>query len=450
MNIIVVGAGKVGRQIIGELSDSCDIVLIEISEKIIEDITSEYDIQSILGNAVNVDVLKEAGAANADIFISVTGSDELNIISSMIANKLGAKSTVARVRSPEYTKSAKFLSSSLNITKLINPDEEAAVQILEIIKYPLAKSIEHFANKKLQMVEFKIPNGSYLDGIDLKSFRKTLGYNMIVCIVERGEEVIIPKGDTTLRSNDNIYVTGSKKDMDKFYDSINVKTKKIEKVMLIGASKICFFLTELLLNEKKDVKILEVDRSIAEEIAIKYPEATVINKDGTNQNYLIEEGITSYDCVVSLTGIDEENIILSLYSSYLGVNKSIAKVNRINMIKLIENKGLDTAVVPKGIIANQIVRFVRSKMDSGNSTIENLYKLSNRRIEAIEFVIKEKADYTDIKLKDLSMKENTLIAFIYRKNHIIFPTGEDVLKMGDRVVIITSFEDVTRISDLFI
>lgn len=185
--------------------------------------------------------------------------------------------------------------------------------------------------------------------------------------------------------------------------------------MLIGASKICFFLTELLLNEKKDVKIIEIDRSIAEEIAIKYPEATVINKDGTNQNYLIEEGITSYDCVVSLTGIDEENIILSLYSSYLGVNKSIAKVNRINMIKLIENKGLDTAVVPKGIIANQIIRFVRSKMDSGNSTIENLYKLSNRRIEAIEFVIKEKADYTDIKLKDLSMKENTLIAFIYRK-----------------------------------
>lgn len=173
MNIIVVGAGKVGRQIIGELSDSCDIVLIENSEKIIEDITSEYDIQSILGNAVNVDVLKEAGAKNADIFISVTGSDELNIISSMIANKLGAKSTVARVRSPEYSKSAKFLSSSLNITKLINPDEEAAVQILEIIKYPLAKSIEHFANKKLQMVEFKIPNGSYLDGIDLKSFRKT-------------------------------------------------------------------------------------------------------------------------------------------------------------------------------------------------------------------------------------------------------------------------------------
>lgn len=169
----------------------------------------------------------------------------------MIANKLGAKSTVARVRSPEYSKSAKFLSSSLNITKLINPDEEAAVQILEIIKYPLAKSIEHFANKKLQMVEFKIPNGSYLDGIDLKSFRKTLGYNMIVCIVERGEEVIIPKGDTILRSNDNIYVTGSKKDMDKFYDSINVKTKKIKKVMLIGASKICFFLTELLLNEKK-------------------------------------------------------------------------------------------------------------------------------------------------------------------------------------------------------
>ncbi|MEB3430010.1 NAD-binding protein [Citroniella saccharovorans] len=251
MNIIVVGAGKVGRQIIGELSDSCDIVLIENSEKIIEDITSEYDIQSILGNAVNVDVLKEAGAKNADIFISVTGSDELNIISSMIANKLGAKSTVARVRSPEYSKSAKFLSSSLNITKLINPDEEAAVQILEIIKYPLAKSIEHFANKKLQMVEFKIPNGSYLDGIDLKSFRKTLGYNMIVCIVERGEEVIIPKGDTILRSNDNIYVTGSKKDMDKFYDSINVKTKKIKKVMLIGASKICFFLTELLLNEKK-------------------------------------------------------------------------------------------------------------------------------------------------------------------------------------------------------
>lgn len=448
MKVVVVGAGKVGETICQELYENTDIVLIDTNPRVIDNIFSMYDIQAVVGNGANVNVQNEAMVGESDIFLAVTNSDELNIVSCIIAKKLGAKYTIARVRNPEYHESVDFIMSSLGITGLINPEEESAAVLSEILKYPNSLSIESFANGKVNMVEVAIDEDNYLVDMTLKDFSSSFDGKLLVCIIERHDEVIIPTGNTVINSGDNIHVTGSMEDLHKFYNSLGKIDSQIKSTMIIGGGKLTYYLITKLLKRGMDIKLIEVNMERALEFANDFPEIIVINADGTDQEVLEEEGISEYDSCIALTGIDEENIMISLFAKYMNVKKCVAKVNRTSILKLLPQVGLDTIITPKRIIADKIVRFARSRLAAGESEMERLYKLADRKVEAMEFTAKENSEVIGIPLMDLNIKENTLVTIIHRNGDLIFPGGRDSVNVGDRVAIVTTQENIVTLDDI--
>ncbi|MDO5718279.1 MAG: Trk system potassium transporter TrkA [Tissierellia bacterium] len=448
MKIVIVGGGKVGEAICQELSDTNDIILIDNDPEVIDSIFSQYDIQAVVGNGANVNVQTEATVEDAEVFLAVTNSDELNIISSIIARKLGAKYTIARVRNPEYHERVDFIKSSLGITSMINPEEESAAVISEILKYPTAQSIESFASGKVNMVQILIDEDAFLKDMTLRDFRESFDGRLLVCIVERGLDVFIPSGDTKLLEGDKIYVTGSMNDLDKFYRNFKEYNAPIESALIIGGGRISYYLIKKLIKRGISVKLIEVDREIATQMSNDFSDVIVINADGTDQEILEEEGISEFDACIALTGIDEENIINSVFAKHKNVKKCIAKVNRTGMLKILGEIGLDTIITPKRIIADKIVRFVRSLGATGDSAIEKLYKLADRRVEAMEFIASENSKTIGIKLVDLDLLDNTLVSFIMRNGDMIFPSGNDCIMPEDRVVIVTTHENIVELDDI--
>lgn len=448
MKIVIVGGGKVGEAICRELNDSCDIVLVDTDADVIENLFNHYDIQAVVGNGGNVDILTEAGAQDSDVFLAVTSSDELNIISCIIAQKLGAKHTIARVRSPEYHMSMDFIKSSLGIDHMINPEEESAEIISEILKFPTAQSIEVFGKGKVNMVEILVRENSYLIGMNLKEFDESSDGKLLVCILERGNDVMIPSGDTVIMQGDVIHVTGSPEDLDKFYGKVRKFKSPIKSVMIIGGGRICHYLLSKLANRNLDIKVIELDRNIAVELSKDFPETIIINDDGTDPEVLDSEGINEYDCCIAMTGIDEENIIISLYAQYKNVKKCIAKVSRAAMLQALDQVGLDTIITPKRIIADKIVRFVRSMGASRKSEVEELYTLAQDRVEALQFRVSESSDIIGKNIEDIKLKNGTLIAFILRNDELIFPGGKDIILPNDRVAIVTTQENIGDLDDI--
>ncbi len=448
LKIVIIGGGKVGEAICRELGDSCDIVLVDTDPDVIEDIFNHYDIQAVVGNGGNVDILKEAGVEDSDVFLAVTSSDELNIISCIIAQKLGSKHTIARVRNPEYNMSVDFIKSSLGIDHMINPEEESADIISEILKFPTAQSIEVFANGKVNMVEVLVRKGAYLEGMNLIEFDKASHGKLIVCILERDNDVMIPSGDTVLMEGDIIHVTGSPEDLDKFYCKIRKFKSPIKSIMIVGGGRICHYLLRKLADRNMDIKVIEMDKEIAIEMSKDFPEAMIINADGTDQEILESEGISEYDCCIAMTGIDEENIIISLYAKYRNVKKCIAKVSRTSMLQALDQAGLDTIITPKRIIADKIVRFVRSIGASRKSEVEELYTLAQDRVEALQFKVSKSSELVGKPLQEIKIKKGTLVAFILRGDELIFPGGDDIILPDDRVAIVTTQENIGDLDDI--
>ncbi|MDO5726150.1 MAG: Trk system potassium transporter TrkA [Tissierellia bacterium] len=450
MKIVIVGGGKVGETICGELSDSQDIVLIDNDPQVIENIFSQYDIQAVVGNGANVNVQMEATVADSDIFLAVTNSDELNIVSSIIAKKLGAKYTIARVRNPEYHMSVDFIKTSLGITSMINPEEESAEVISEILKFPTAQGIESFAGGEVNIVEITVEADSFIKDMTLRDFGESFQGRLLVCIVERGDDVFIPKGDTRIKENDKIYVTGNYEDLDRFYTSLRKYNEPVKSVLIVGGGRLAYYLTKKLLKRKVDVKIIEIDRQSAEELSREFPEIIVVSADGTDQDILEDEGISEYDACIALTGIDEENIIISIYAKHMNVKKAIAKVNRTSMLKILDHVGLDTIITPKGIIADKIIRFVRSISSTSDSAVQKLYKLADRRVEAMEFEAGKTFKGQNIRLAELNILDNTIIAIIFRDGELIFPGGNDKIMPKDRVVLVTTHKNIIDLDDIVI
>lgn len=448
MNIVVVGGGKVGSILIEELSSHHDIILIDSNTRVVEDLSSAYDIQVIVGNGSDVDIQREAGVGKCDIFISVSNSDEINIMSCIIARKLGAKFTVARVRKPEYHAAYDFIKESLEIDYLVNPEDESSFVLSEILKYPNANSIEHFANGKLNMVEFSVEKDSFLADMTLKEFRESFDGNLLVCIVERDGEVFIPSGNTYIKEDDVIHVTGSLEALNKFYRTINKFNKTIDSAIIIGAGNLSYYLIQKLVKRKIDIKLIEVKREICEQFAREFPSIQVICADGTDQNVLEDQGISEYDSCIALTGTDEENIIISIFAKHKKVSKCIAKVNRTSILKLLDMLELDSIITPKRVIADKIIRLVRSIGATGHSKVERLYKLADRRVEALEFIADSDSKTIGTTLMDLELLDNTLIAFIIRDNKIIVPSGQDCIFANDRVVVVTIHEDITNLDGI--
>ena len=450
MKIIIVGAGKIGESLCKDLaSEGNDITLIEQNSKILDRVLSSSDIMGLMGNGANCDILTEANVKSCDVFIAVTQSDEINIISSVMAKKLGAKYSIARVRNPEYFTQMKFMSESLGIDIMLNPEAEAAYYIAKNLEFPTALNVESFSENKVNIVELMVTEGSYLDGIKLSEFKNKYFKRIIVCIVKRGNEVYIPTGNFVLEAKDKIYVTGVQSELSNFYKSLGHAEERIKSVVIVGGGRITYYLTAILLEKKIDVKIIELNEDRAKHLSEIFENAIVVHGNGTNSELLEEERFGEYDACVSLTGIDEENIIISMYANKIGIKKNITKINGISLFNVLELVGLQSIVTPKKIVADNIVKIVRSLASSQKEdNIETLYRIADNNVEAIEFKVPENSLICNIPLKDLSIKKNLLIAYIIRDNQLIFPDGSDVIKFGDRVIIVTTekyLNDVNKI-----
>lgn len=450
MKIIIVGCGKIGGTLLSSLvAEGHDIVAIDTSDSVITELTNVYDVMGVCGNGVDSDVLDEAGVKKADLFIAVTGSDEFNMLSCFLAKKMGASNTIARIRNPEYNdKSISFIRKQLELSMSINPEQLAAQELFNILKFPSAMKIESFSRRYLEMVEIRLKPDSVLHGVKLSELRTKYDAKVLVCCVKRGNQTYIPDGNFILNGDDRIGITGSPTEMQKIFKSLGLMQKQSKSVMILGGSRIAQYLTERLLAIGCSVKIIEQKESVALRLCEDLPKAVIIQGDGAKQELLVEEGIKNQDAFVSLTGSDEENILISIFASNQGVPKSISKVNRDELASMADKLGVDTIVSPRKIVSDLIVSYARALQNSLGSNVESLYKLMDGDAEALEFNVIADERITDVPLKDLTLKNNVLIAGIIRDRKTIIPGGNDVIKSGDKVVVIAAGHKMSDLSDI--
>lgn len=440
MKIILVGCGTIGATIISSLvSEGHDIVAIDSDADFLNSITNVYDVMGLCGNGADSDVLEEAGADTADLFVAVTGSDELNMLSCFLARKMGAKYTIARVRSPEYNdKSLGFMKDNLELSMCINPELLTARELYKILKFPSAVKIETFSRGNLEMIEIRLKPDSALDGMSLMEMRKTHKAKVLVCYVRRDDEVFIPDGNFRLKSGDWVGITASPSELQKLFKSLGVYQKQAKNVMLLGGSRTAHYLADMLLESGGSVKIIERNPEICERLSEALPKAVILNGDGAEQELLLEEGLRSLDAFVSLTNTDEANILLSIFASGQSVPKVIAKVNREELVRMAENMGVDSVVSPKKMVGDVIVSYARALENSRGSNVETLYKIADGKAEALEFNVRADSKVIGVPLKELQIKKGILIAGIIRNRKTVIPVGDDMILAGDSVVIVAA------------
>ncbi len=438
MKIIVVGCGKIGSAIIESLvAEGHDITAIDSNQAVINDTNNIYDVMGVCGNAVDYDILNEAAVETAELLISVTNSDEVNMLVCYIAKKMGAKYTVARVRNPEYNdKRLGKVKQYLDLALTINPEMLAAQEIFNMIKLPAAFNIETFSHRSFEMVELALKEGSALVGTSLMVLRKKYKANFLISIVKRGEEIYIPDGNFELQSGDRICIIANYTEIQKLLKMLGLAKKQAKTVMILGASKTSYYLAKMLLRSGNNVKIIEKDIEICEKFSELLPGAVIINGDGTEQEVLLEEGINEVDVFTALTGIDEENILVSCFANSKDVSRVITKVSRGELVSMAENLGLESVVSPKHAVSNVITSYARALRNSLGSNVETLYKLMNGKAEALEFKVQSDFKYKNIPLKDMKLKKDVLIAGIIRKRTAFIPSGDDEIIAGDKVVVI--------------
>lgn len=448
MLIIVVGAGKVGYAITEQLvAEGHDVTVIDKSVESLRNSNNILDVRCIEGNASSRAVLEEAGIKEADLFISATSSDETNIVLSLIARKMGAKNTIARVRNPEYSEQIRFLRDDLSLSMTINPEMSAALEIAKILRTPSAIKVDSFARGRIDLIEWRVrPNGK-LDGVRLLDFYTTFRIKLLICAVIRNDEIIIPTGSFVLNGGDRIFITASPHDIMSFFRMADEGKNKVRNVMIVGGGRIAFYLSKQLESMGMKAKIIERSEERCQELCSLLNSATIINADGTDHELLREEGIDDADAFIAITNIDEVNIILGLFAAKRGVHKVITKITRLPA-GLVEDSDLETIITPQELTGNQVVQYVRAMQNSMGSGVETLYKLLNGRLEALEFRVRKDYDFLGIPLKDLRLKKNLLVACIYRNNKVIVPGGNDCLMKGDSVIVVTTGRKLQEFADI--
>jgi trk system potassium uptake protein len=450
MKIIIAGCGKVGRTIVEQLSmEGHEIAIIDRDAGTLQATTSAYDVIGVAGNAASYSTLKEAGIEDADLMIAATNSDEINMLSCLIANKAGRCHTIARVRSPEYTREVHLIKDELGLTMTINPEQNAAIEMARILRTPTAIKIDSFAAGRLELMSFEIPGDNILDGLSVIEVRRQIQSELLICAVERGDDVAIPAGGFTLHSGDIVHFVAEAHEAEKFFKAVGVGGKKIDSVMIVGGGKIAIYLAKILTGLGMKVKVIERERSICEDLARELPKATIICGDASDQDVLLEEGVSVTPAFVSLTGIDESNVFFSLFARESNPKcKIITKINRISYDSIIDKFGLGSIVSPRTMTAENIVSFVRAMQGGIGSNVETVYKLVKGKVEALEFIVKEDSAVRDIQLKDLNTKPNILIAGITRGRSVIYPNGLTSMQTGDRVVVVTTETGIKDLDDI--
>lgn len=451
MNIIVAGCGKIGKAVIGTLcSEGHDVTVMDKNPDTVREITNIYDVIGICGNSADCETLEEADVENAELFICATGSDEMNMLSCFLAKKMGASHTVARIRNPEYNdRSLSFMRQQLDLSMSINPELLVAQELYNILKLPSAFKVEYFSRRNLEMIEIKLKEDSPLCGKKLSKLRDRQNVEFLIGAVMRGGRVTIPDGSFELQAGDEISIAAAPADMQKLLKGLGILKKQARSVMILGGSKTAYYLAKMLLSSGNEVKIIEKDAARCEQLSEILPKAVFINSDGSQQEVLLEEGLRSVDAFVALTGMDEENILISIFASNQNVPKVISKVNRDEMIKMAENLGLDCLVSTKSITSDIILRYTRALKNSLGSSIETLYKIMGGKVEALEFKVHPDSKLLGIPIKDMKIKPGILIAGVIRAGKkTIIPKGDDIIMQGDRVIILSAEYRISRLSDI--
>lgn len=448
MKITVVGCGKIGCTVINALlTEGHEIVAIDNDPDVISDITNIYDVMTVCGSGTDSDVLLEAG--NANLLIAVTGSDEFNMLTCFIAKRLGIKHTIARIRKPEYNdKSLSFLKKELGLSMAINPERLVSREMFNILKLPSAIKVEEFSRGNFEMVELILKENSPLDGVSLIDLKKKHPDNFLVCAVQRGDKLYIPDGNFVLKSGDKIGITSSSVEIQRLLRKLGILQKQARDVMILGATRTSYYLSKLLLAAGNSVKIIDADRERCKEFSDSLPGAVIINGDPARQELLLEEGIGNVDALVALTGMDEENILLSYFAAMQNVPKVIAKVNRNEFLPTAERLGIDSVASQIRTVGDVTVRYARALENSMGSKVETLYKLMNGNAEALEFAVNGESKIIKIPFKELPTKSNILIAGIIRGRKTIIPSGDDMIMPGDRVVVISGGGRLNDLSDI--
>lgn len=447
--IIIVGCGKVGTTLVEQLiKEGHDITIIDRSPSKIEELTNLYDIMGVVGNGASYSVQRDAGIENADLIIAVTESDELNLLCCTVAKQVANCAAIARVRTPDYSREAGYLKEKLGLAMIINPELEAAREAARILYMPTALGVNSFAHGQAELIKFKIPDENILDQMTIAHLGKNIAPDILICGIERGGELYIPSGSFKLAAGDIISFVASTQASKAFLKDIGFKTHQVKDTMIIGGGKAAYYLAKRLLANGISVKIIENDRQRCEALSVLLPKAIIINGDGTDRELLKEEGIEYTESFIPLTGIDEENILLTLHARQVSNAKVITKINRINFKDVISNLDLGSVIYPRYITSEAIIAYVRAKKNSMNSNIETLYHMFDHRAEAIEFRIYEESAVTNIPLKDLALKKNLLICFISRHGSIIIPSGQDCILVGDSVMIVTTHTGFNDIQDI--
>ena len=449
MKIIIVGCGKIGESLIGSLiAEGHDIVAIDKDQTLVDSIVEIHDAMGVCGNGAACDTLIEAGVEKADLFIAVTGSDELNMLSCFVAKKMGASHTIARVRTPGYDQNMGFMRQQLDISLVINPELLAAQEFFNVLKLPSAIKVEMFCRRSFEMIEVKLRPDSPLIGAKLADLRKNYDADFLVSVVMRGDDVFIPGGDFVIQAEDRVCITATPTEIDKLLKMTGALKKQAKSVMLLGASRTGYYLAKKLLDSGTNVKIIEQNPDFAEQISDLLPAADVIQGDGAQQELLLAEGLRQMDAFVSLTGIDEENILLAFYAKSQQVKTVIAKVNRNEFGMLAKELGLESIVSPKKLISDVVISYARAYQNSMGSKVETLYKIMDEKAEALEFKVQPDFRHAGVPLKEMHLKPNILIAGINRGRKAIIPSGDDVILPGDRVVVISSSQRMNDLSDI--
>ena len=439
MNIIIVGCGKVGYTLVELLSsEEHNLVVIDEKPERVSRITDSLDAMGIVGNGIDHQTLLDAGIETADLLVAVTGDDEKNLLCCVLAKKTGRCQTIARVRNPIYNNEADFIKKEFGIAMIINPDLAAATEIAKVFQFPTALRVDTFARGRVELLHFKIGKDSPLVGLKVMNLNQHLHTNVLICTAMRGDEVYIPNGAFTFQENDIISIAATKKNTLDFFKKIGSMSHRVANAMLAGGGAISYYLAKMLIMSGIHVTIIDIDPARCDYLSEALPDATIICGDATDQNLLAQEGLEHAQGFAALTGLDEENILLSLYANEISNARTVTKINRLNFTSVINSLNLGSIVYPRIITADYILKHVRSTNYSRNSNVEKLYKLANGRVEALEFIIKEDSAVAGIPLQNLNLRKNTLVCCICRNDQVIIPSGQDMMLAGDSVLVVIS------------
>lgn len=450
MKIIVVGDGKVGFAIAKQLDqEGHDITVIENKANVLTNTMNRLDIVGVQGNGASLDTLQEARVQSSDLLIAATSTDEVNIICCLLAKKLGARHTIARIRNPEYNNTVRSIKDELGLSMSINPEQAAAQEILRSLRFSNSIKVSSFAKGRIELAEIKVTQSMPVVGMSVVEATRKFKSEVLFVAIQRNGEVIIPNGNSLIQENDKLTLTGSTKQLERFFNKMGIMSAHaVREVMIVGGGKITYYLTSILLDLGMDVKIIEINKNKCVSLVEKFPQVTVIEGDGTDHELLLSESLEEMDAFIALTDNDEENVIISMFAQNHGVAHVLPKVNRFSLGFLLDKLGIENSITPKSITANQIVQYVRAMQNTVGSNVESLIKIIDDKVEALEFRVRGNCRFIDVPIKDLNIRPGILIAYVTHKGVSKVARGDTRVQLSDTVIIVSKVAGLRDINDL--